>query len=725
MVNAEYDAQSVNSNAQSITSVNSLASLLKEKIQSLPAMIRKRKKPKDYKLRAFTAFLFLVIVFLVGYAYIMYNRKVTSRLYFDHIKFNGVDRLLHILDAKERNVLSGNLGVPLFDSKPFSCKDKPKDGSFCWEWTRQAKLYVNLDSKFTGVSSDEMPSTRCYTFRWESIDENFEPIDCFNIGEERGQWYGGGLTRDADWQLDRATFSFASFISGDIRFNQWSNAVRRYFINSHGVALEVDEATPLHISINEEYPSQFCLKAQHDNFAFINRPTPTTALKYRICTASDMKILHHNLTQKNLWDGLKELDINVIKTMFDEPVWEVTGRSLTDVSISNFTDSVIALGYFRLGHILINEQWQHFVGDYEMDEERFKALNDTINVLHRRGFRISLTIQPFVSTESKNFIELLNKRLLVYERSTAKTIPALTKFKNAPSVGVLDPTNNETIPWLLHKIDKTVKKYLVDSFYLEFGSAYDMPRFYECQSPLLNPDHYKTIFMNRISESMNLLGVSGAISVPRPPAFLNLPKVNSSWEGLQMVITSALNYGIIGYPFIMSGAVGGDYIDFANGTIQEMTSLPEKELYIRWLQLATFLPVLRFTHLPSDYKDERVTEIAKELSAIRQKTVTPILKKYLSDAMNEGLPLVRPLWMLDPHDVACLNVVDEFSVGEQLIVAPILERQKTIREVYLPQGVWKDGVDGSLRKGSRWIHNYRVPDDKIAYFVKMPDNTRF
>lgn len=45
--------------------------------------------------------------------------------------------------------------------------------------------------------------------------------------------------------------------------------------------------------------------------------------------------------------------------------------------------------------------------------------------------------------------------------------------------------------------------------------------------------------------------------------------------------------------------------------------------------------------------------------------------------------------------------------------------------VYLPQGVWKDGIDGSLRKGSRWIHNYKVPKDKIAFFIKMPDNTRF
>lgn len=466
------------------------------------------------------------------------------------------------------------------------------------------------------------------------------------------------------------------------RFHQWGNAVKRYFINSHGVALEIDEATPLHISINDEYKSQFCLKAQHDSFAFVNRPTPLTELKYRICTASDMKVLHHNLTQKNLWDGLKEKDFNVIKNMFDEPVWEVVTSSLTDVSISNFKDNVISLGYFQLGHVLINEQWQHFVGDFTMDEERFQALNDTINVLHRRGFRVSLTIQPYVSTESQNFIDLLSKKLLVYERSTERTIPALTKFKSSPSVGVLDPTNNETIPWLIQKIDKTVKKYLIDSFYLEFGSAYDMPRFYECQTPLLNPDHYKTIFVSRVRESMNLLGVSGAISVPHPPAFLSLPKVNSSWSGLQTVITSALNYGIIGYPFIMPGAVGGDYFAHPNGTIipKDANRLPDKELYIRWLQLATFLPVLRFTVLPSDYKDETVTEIAKELALVRQKTVTPAFKKYLSDAMNEGLPLVRPLWMLDPSDVACLNVVDEFSVGGELIVAPILEQKKTIRE---------------------------------------------
>lgn len=143
-----------------------------------------------------------------------------SRLYFDNVKFKTANRLLHIFDEKGADVLSGNLGVLLGTNQPFTCREKTTDGSFCWEWTHQAKLYINLDEKFDGKivkGAPPSPVTKCYTFKWESLDENFHPIDCFNIGEERGQWYGGGLTKDADWQLDRGSFPFAPFMSGDIR----------------------------------------------------------------------------------------------------------------------------------------------------------------------------------------------------------------------------------------------------------------------------------------------------------------------------------------------------------------------------------------------------------------------------------------------------------------------------------------------------------------------------
>ncbi|CAO1409357.1 unnamed protein product [Diamesa serratosioi] len=731
MIANEFDTQSVLSMAHSTTSVGSLASLLKEKMQAVPSMIRRRKKPpKDFKIRAFVGILFFVIVFLVGYAYIMYNQKIMSTLYFEKIKFTSSKRLLNVFDAKGNDVLSGNLGPTLNIEKANKCllENELNDGSVCWQWSSIARMYLNADDSL--IPSEGASSVKCYKVKWESLDDNYNPINCFNTGDEHGQWYGGGLTNNADWPLERASFKFSPFITGDGLKHQWGNAVKRYFLNSKGVAIEIDEETPLYIGMNEDYKSQFCLKAQNDDFAFFNKLTKRPVLKYRICTGDDMKILHHSLTQKSLWDGLKEQDINIIHTMLEEPVWQMEKHNLTSVGITNYTENVIALGFFRLGHVLINENWQQKPGDFELDQERFSGLEDTINMLHRRGFKISLTVQPFVSTESKTFAELVEKKLLIFERSTERSIPALTQFKNSLSDGVLDVTNDKTIPWLNQKLDQIVQKYQVDSFYLDFGVSYDMPRFYQCSQTLLNPDYYKTLFTTMMNGAQNLIGVSGAVTVPRPPAFLSLPKVNSSWRGLQTILTSVLSYGIIGYPFLMPGAVGGDYtIDESqsNNSIKyiENPPLPEKELYIRWLQLATFLPVLRFTILPSDYRDEAVMEAAKELTAVRQKTVMPLLKKYLSDAMNEGLPLIRPLWMIDPLDAACLNVDDEFSVGDELIVAPIFKKGQLLRDVYLPHGVWKDGIDGSLRKGSRSIHDYRVPEDKIAYFVKMPDNTRF
>lgn len=114
------------------------------------------------------------------------------------------------------------------------------------------------------------------------------------------------------------------------------------------------------------------------------------------------------------------------------------------------------------------------------------------------------------------------------------------------SLTKLDVTNTNAIPWLLEKLKKIVHDYKVDSFFIDFGTAYNMPHYYQCNKSLMNPDQFKSIFLSSIEEHVQLFGVSGAISVPRPPAFLSLPPLNSSWEGLQSIIPTVLTYGIIG-----------------------------------------------------------------------------------------------------------------------------------------------------------------------------------
>lgn len=132
---------------------------------------------------------------------------------------------------------------------------------------------------------------------------------------------------------------------------------------------------------------------------------------------------------------------------------------------------------------------------------------------------------------------------------------------------------------------------------------------------------------------------------------------------------------------------------------------------------------MRFSHLPEEYKSDFITVIAKELTELRETVVIPTLKQNINSAMN-GKPLIRPLWMLDSTE-ACSQAENEFAVGDDLVVAPILYRGQTKRNIYLPGGIWKDGRDGTIRKGFRVLQNYHVPLDKVAYFIRMPPDTKF
>lgn len=703
--------------ANSITSVNSLASLLREKMQMLPQTFKKRKSP-DYKIKIFVIFLFFLIVFLVSFAYVLYEQKVLQKAYFEKIKLNNVQRIMKIFNDDGKEAFTAKLGTTLnYDTvNPCLPEDQLKDGSICMEWMHRARLYINLN-----VINEDI---KCYNLRWIALS-NIEPTDCIDFSSSH--WYGGGQNAQSEWHLEKAAHPFTPFITGVIDKFQWGNVLKRYFISSKGVAIIIDDKTPLYTSVSKKHPKQFCLKAKYDSFAYVNKLDESLGLNYSVCVSSNTTILHSNLIENTLWDGLKQEDLVVMNSLLTEPIWEInmSPLELTEETLRNYTEDVIGLGFLKQGHVLINEFWQKNVGDFKLDAERFPTLELSIDMMHRRGFRVVFSIQPFISTESFNFAEAVKKQLLIFQRYSNDRIPALTKYKTVNSAGMIDPTNNETIPWLLEKLKETAGKYKVDSFYLDVGIAYDMPQYYQSEQELLNPDEYKTVLVGNLQKSVSLLGVNSAVVRPKAPIFVSLPPFESSWDGLRQVIPTILSFGTLGYPFIIPGAVGGDYIGpGSNISVNGSELLPDRELYLRWLQLSSFLPVIRFRHLPSTYGDSSVLEMVKISTSLRHNKVTPLLKKYARIALDTGFPIIRPLWMMDSDDPSCHAVADEFSIGDDLIVAPVLYSGARHREVYLPAGVWKDGIDGSYRKGNRWIHNYKVEENEVAYFEKMPDNTR-
>ncbi|XP_013183031.1 myogenesis-regulating glycosidase isoform X2 [Amyelois transitella] len=728
--------------SNSVTSVNSLASLLKEKLQSIPQKIRK--KPTDYKLRAFVCLMFLAVAFFIGFAYVLYHRQAQTKAYFDSVQFNEPKRLFRIINADDVEIFKASLAVGIEGKvKAYPClpEDRRKDGSECLEWLHTLRFYLKSLPHDPGVDN-----TTCYSIHWKALRKDVYPNDCFDWADTKVHWYGGGQSLNLTWPLDSGSIDYTPFITGDIQKYQWSNVLTRYLINTKGAAVIIDDETPLQMSVNKDQKA-ICIKAQFDEFAYANRLTEFPEMRYNICTSRDIKSLHssiHNHRRAPLWDGLKPADMSILDSLISEPVWQIAPRfkqELTSDTISQYTEDVINLGFLKQGHVLINEFWQNEIGDLAVDTSRFSTLNETIDKLHRRGFKVAFTVQPFISTESANFAECVQKRLLVSERNSDRRIPALTRFKSLASAGVLDITNNRSVPWILDKLQTAIDEYHIDSFYFDLGLAYDMPHYYQCEKRLINPDQYKTHFTKTFEKILNIIGVSSAISLPRPPIFVSLPPFESSWEALRQVIPTILTYGVNGYPFVMPGAVGGDiywpgseqflpsskgFLDFnaTNTTQDNGIELPEVELYMRWLQMATFLPVMKFTHLPSKYNDDKVLELAKNLTSLRQRLVTPLLLKYKREALEEGLPLIRPLWLVTGGDPA-LYVKDEFALGDEIVVAPVLYPGDTTREVYLPAGLWQDGIDGSLRKGNRWMHEYKVPLDKVAYFLRKPDDMRF
>ncbi|KAI8433931.1 hypothetical protein MSG28_012101 [Choristoneura fumiferana] len=187
---------------------------------SIPQKIRK--KPTDYKLRAFVALMFLAVVFFVGFAYVLYHRQASSQAYFDALQFNEPKRLLRVLSADDVEILRASLDV--------------------------------------------------------------HPTDCFDWSDTKTHWYGGGQASNLTWPLNIGSIDFTPFITGDIQKSQFGNVLTRYLINSKGAAVIIDEETPLHISVNKG-SKQICIKAQHDNFAYANKLTDFPEMSYNICTS--------------------------------------------------------------------------------------------------------------------------------------------------------------------------------------------------------------------------------------------------------------------------------------------------------------------------------------------------------------------------------------------------------------------------------------------------------
>ena len=189
------------------------------------------------------------------------------------------------------------------------------------------------------------------------------------------------------------------------------------------------------------------------------------------------------------------------------------------------------------------------------------------------------------------------------------------------------------------------------------------------------------------------------------------------------MIPSVLTLSVLGYPFILPDMIGGSPTieDIMGESKTEISDkLHQRGVYMRWLQASIFLPGLQFSVGPWNY-DEKVVNLTRQLLAMREKYVPRILE-LAEESVATGDPIIRPLWWVAPEDPEALVVSDEFLVGDDILVAPIVVDGARKRDIFLPQGRWADKLRGGEVTGPTTLKDYQVALEELAFFERIKDS---
>ena len=227
--------------------------------------------------------------------------------------------------------------------------------------------------------------------------------------------------------------------------------------------------------------------------------------------------------------------------------------------------------------------------------------------------------------------------------------------------------------------------------------------------------------IDRPNERPYALHRNGYAGMQRYGSFLWSGDVFSTWETLKTQVPIAINTSLTGIPFW--GTDIGGFVP-----TKEFTA----ELYLRWFQFGAFCTLFRShgrawkLRLPWGWNtgDTGPTEIGNyngaalpDAGQLHNSQVEPICRKYLElryrmlpylyssvrECTQTGMPVMRSLWLHYPGDPKAVSCGDEYLLGRNLLVAPIVEQGATSRRVYLPRGDWYDFWTGERMAGGREI----------------------
>jgi alpha-glucosidase (family GH31 glycosyl hydrolase) len=282
------------------------------------------------------------------------------------------------------------------------------------------------------------------------------------------------------------------------------------------------------------------------------------------------------------------------------------------------------------------------------------------------------------------------------------------------------------VDWFVTRLKRLQDTMGIDGFKFDAGEPCFLPRGSETSRPLEYPGEYTQIWVNKVASRFPISEVRSGYLTTEYSGLVRMGDRDSVWgldNGLQSLIPALLTSSVLGYHFCLPDMVGGNAY---------WGQYPDTELIVRWAQVSVMMPFVQWSIPPWD-----VSEIANALCLAaerdRQIILLPRLSELTAKASASLSPICRPLWWLDPLDEETYAIDDQFAVGDDIIIAPVVEKGARWRRLYLPVGEWfgwEREMHGNIQDdntyfdvsdtiiGPCWI-TVDAPLEKLPIFIKL------
>ena len=386
--------------------------------------------------------------------------------------------------------------------------------------------------------------------------------------------------------------------------------------------------------------------------------------------------------------------------------------------------------------------WFYFtkMGQMDMDPKFWPDPTAMNKQLHDMGFETMISVWPRFVPEDRYYADLLKKGWLIHQ-ADGTPINGLPYDRAGSDI---DTTNPLAGAWYWQTIRENILSKGFDSLwadetepdlppngsYFNIGSGTQYFNVYPFFHTKALYDGFRRDLPQRRALILSRDAYTGA---QRNGTIFWSSDIYPTWDTLRRQIPTGLDFAASGFAYWSNDTGGWQYLpeqhhpahpplldpSDARANVGGYDDYPE--LYTRWFQYASFLPIFR----------AHGSRVANEVWSYGSQA-EPILEKYLRlryqlmpyiyslgyKTWQTGAPFMRALPLDFPNDPKVADLRDEYMFGPAFLVAPVTEQGATSREVYLPAGAdWYNYWTNERVKGGQSI-TVQAPIDTIPLFVR-------